>query len=108
VALPGPVAVGIGGRVDADDAAAALRPALERGALGGVEDALAVVVEEDDDLVRAQAGVGELRRVLAELDVVVALLAHLREGGLAGVDRVAVAEAGGAREDERVEARCTG
>ena len=108
VALPGPVAVGVGVGVDRDDAAAALRPALEGGALRGVEDALAVVVEEDDDLVRAQAGVGELRRVLAELDVVVAVLAHLRERGLAGVDRVGVAEARGAREDERVEARLTG
>ena len=65
VAHPGPVAVGVGDRVDADDAAAALRPALERVALGGVEDALAVGVEEDDDLEVAQAGVGEEGRVLA-------------------------------------------
>ena len=50
VALPGPVAVGVGVGVDAHDAAAALRPALEGVALGGAEDALAVGVEEDHDL----------------------------------------------------------
>ena len=102
LALPGPVAVGVGVGVDAHDAAAALRPALEGVALGAVEDALAVGVEEDDDLERAQAGVGEQRLVLAELDVEALGRPHLLDGGAAGGDRGLVAEAGGAGEDEDV------
>jgi hypothetical protein len=83
----------------------ARRPALERRALGGVEDALAVVVEEDHDLVVAQAGVGEDRRILGQRHGEVLVRAHLLQGGLARRDRRLVAEAGGLGEDEDVEAR---
>ena len=76
---PVPVAVGVGGRVDADEPLAALQPALERRALGRVEDALAVGVQHHDDLVRAQGRVGELRRVLGERHREVLRRAHRRD-----------------------------
>ena len=105
VALPRPVAVGVGVGVDAHDAAAALRPALERVALSGVQDALAVRVEEDDHLVRAQPGVRELRLVLGRGYREVIRDAHRRDLLLAGVDRGRMTEAGRSREDQHVEGR---
>ena len=94
VALPGPVAVGVRVGVDADDAAAAGHPALDGGPLGGVEDALAVRVEEDDDVEGAEVLVGELRRVLGQRDREAVRLAELRDRDLARVDRVRMAEPG--------------
>ncbi len=105
VAVPGPVAIRVGRRVDADDAAAALDPALERVALRRREGALAVRVVEDHDLVVAEPLVGEDGRVLAACDAEVLRLAHLRHRGMTGLDGSRVPEARRLREDEHVIAR---
>ena len=64
VAEEGAARLALGGAADADEAAAVLDVALERGLLRGVER-VAGVAEEDDGAVAVEVGGGEVGRVLA-------------------------------------------
>ena len=78
--------LGLGRAADADEAAAALDVALERGLLRGVQ-AIAVVVEEDDRAVAREVGRGEGRRVRGRIDLEAVRGAERLERRDAGVDR---------------------
>jgi hypothetical protein len=91
--------------VDAGQAAAALDVALERDPLLATQHAVAVGIQEHDGVVGAEVLLGEAGGVLGELGLEVLLRGELGDRGLAGVDRLGVAEGRGAGEDQHAEAR---
>lgn len=93
-----PVVLGVGGRVDADEAAAPVDVFLQGALLGVVQD-VAGGGEEDDGLVVGEVLRGEGGHVLGGGDGEVVLRAELLEGGDARRDGV-VAESGGLGEDQ--------
>ena len=101
VAVPGPVVLGVGRRVDAGVAAAGLDVALERGLLGRVEHVTGGG-EEDDDLVLREVGVVERAAVLGGRHREVVVGGERLDGGGRLVD-VGVAERSRLGEEERVE-----
>ena len=101
VAVPRPVVLGVGGRVDAGVAAAGLDVALERRLLGRGEHVTGGG-EEDDDLVLLEVGVVEDAAVLGHGHREVVGDGELLDRGRRLVD-VGVAERGSLGEDQRVE-----
>ncbi len=79
LAVPGPVVLGVGGRVNAGEPAAALDVVLEGGLLGGVQD-VARGRQEDHHGVLGEVVLGEGSGVLGGVDGEAVLLAELLDG----------------------------
>ena len=84
-AVPGPVVLGVAGRMDAGEAAAAADEALQRGLLLRVQR-IAAGVEEHDCLVACKRRIVELIGRLGGLDAKSMHLAQRADGGDAGFD----------------------
>ena len=106
IAVPAPVVLRVGGRVDADVAVAGRDVALEGGLLSVAED-VARGRQEDDGLVLGEVRVVELGRILGGIDGEAVGRAELLDRRDAGRDRV-VAEAGGLGEDQYALEGCGG
>jgi len=100
-AVPGPVVLGVGGAMDAEEALAGSVPGLEGGLLRLVED-IAGGVQEDRRVESGEALGGELGGVLGGVEGKAVLGGEFPEAGDAIGDG-GVAEPGGAGEDEDVE-----